>query len=206
MERQLIVTYTPHQNGIAERKNRTIVEMEKCMLIEKAVPFEFWAEAVNTAMYIFNKCPTKSFDKKAHFEAYSGRKLRIKHLRVFCSICYAHIPSHLRQKLDETSVKCIFLGYGTCEKGYRLYDLDSKKMIVPRNVIFDENACWDWKCQSEKSISVPITGVETCEQREEGSSSDRCNVNDESLIPASETCESIENGSRFVPMQNNTGP
>ncbi|KAM1948200.1 hypothetical protein ACFX15_008418 [Malus domestica] len=85
-------------------------------------------------------CPTKSLDKKTHFEVYSGRKPGIKHFKVFGSICYAYIPSHLRQKLDETSVKCIFMGYGTCE-GYTLYNLDSKKMIVSRDVIFDENAC-----------------------------------------------------------------
>ncbi|KAM1739403.1 hypothetical protein ACFX11_015127 [Malus domestica] len=203
MERQLTVAYTPQQNGVAERKNRTIVEMAKCMMVEKGVPLDFWAEAVNTAVYTLNRCPTKALDKKTHFEAYSGRKPGIKHMKIFGSICYAHIPTQLRQKLDETSTKCIFLGYGTCEKGYRLYDLVSKKIIVSRDVIFDENTCWDWESQSDKIISVPLPEVEMRKEREESSSSDRCNVNDES---AHEVCESIENGSRLVPMQNITGP
>nr|XP_028952473.1 uncharacterized protein LOC114822304 [Malus domestica] len=200
MERQLTVAYTPQENGVAERKNRTVVEMEKCMMIEKGVPFDFWVEAVNTIMYILNRCSTKSLDKKTPFEAYSGRKPRIKHLKIFGFICCAHIPNQLRQKLDETSTKCIFLGYGTCEKGYRLYDLVSKKIIVSRDVIVDENACWDWKSQSEKTINVPMPEGRMCEQREEGSSSDKGVVNDESLISSSETYELIENSSRLIPM------
>ena len=63
--------------------------MAKCMLLEKGIPFEFWAEVVNTAVYIFNRCPTKALNKKTHFEAYSGRKPGVKHLRVFGSLCYA---------------------------------------------------------------------------------------------------------------------
>ncbi|KAI5336087.1 hypothetical protein L3X38_026221 [Prunus dulcis] len=87
MERQLTVAYSPQQNGVAERKNRTIVEMAKCMMFEKKMPLEFWAEAVNTAVYILNRCPTKALEKKTTFEAYSGRKPGIKHLRVFGSLC-----------------------------------------------------------------------------------------------------------------------
>ncbi|KAM2893261.1 hypothetical protein FF1_008638 [Malus domestica] len=189
MERQLTVAYTPQQNGVAERKNRTIVEMAKCMMIEKGVRFEHWAEAVNTAVYILNKCPTKSLDKKTYFEAYGGRKPGIKHLNIFGSVCYAYIPRPIRQKLDETSTKCIFLGYDTCEKGYRLYDPISKKIIVSRDVIVDENACWDWKSQSEKTISASILGKKMCKQIVEGNSSDKSDVNDESLASSSETNE-----------------
>ncbi|KAM1578272.1 hypothetical protein ACFX1Z_039846 [Malus domestica] len=206
MERQFTVGYTPQQNGVAERKNRTIVEMSKCMMIEKGVPFEFWAEAVNTSVYILNRCPTKSLDKKTPFEAYSGRKPGIKHLKIFGSVCYAYIPRQVRQKLDETSTKCIFLGYGTCEKGYRLYDPISKKIIVSRDVIVNENACWDWESQSEKIISVSIPGKKLCEHNVEGNSSDKSDENDEFLASSSEANESIENDSRLVQMQSNTGP
>lgn len=60
LERQLTVAYSPQQNGIAERKNITIIEMAKCMMIEKCIPLEFWAKVVNTAVYILNRCLTKS--------------------------------------------------------------------------------------------------------------------------------------------------
>ncbi|CAL9007544.1 unnamed protein product [Prunus brigantina] len=121
-------------NGVAERKNRTIVEMAKCMMFEKSMPLEFWAEAVNTAVYILNRCPTKALDKKTPFEAYSGRKPGIKHLRIFGSLCYAHVPNQQRQKLDLTSKRCVFLGYGSCEKGYRLYNIATGSVIISRDV------------------------------------------------------------------------
>ncbi|CAL9001633.1 unnamed protein product, partial [Prunus brigantina] len=121
-------------NGVAERKNRTIVEMAKCMMFEKSMPLEFWAEAVNTAVYILNRCPTKALDKKTPFEAYSGRKPAIKHLRIFGSLCYAHVPNQQRQKLDLTSKRCVFLGYGSCEKGYRLYNIATGSVIISRDV------------------------------------------------------------------------
>ena len=63
MERQLTVAYSPQQNEVVERKNRTIVEMVKCMMFEKKMPLEFWAEAVNIAVYVLNRCPTKALDK-----------------------------------------------------------------------------------------------------------------------------------------------
>ncbi|CAN6713113.1 unnamed protein product [Malus baccata var. baccata] len=59
MERQLIVSYTPQQNGVAERKNRIVVEMAKSMLHEKGLPYKLWGEAVNTAVYLLNRCPTR---------------------------------------------------------------------------------------------------------------------------------------------------
>ncbi|CAL8083743.1 unnamed protein product [Prunus armeniaca] len=157
MERQLTVAYSPQQNGVAERKNRTIVEMAKSMMFEKSIPLEFWAKAVNTVVYILNICPTKALVKKTPFEAYSGRKPGIKHLRVFGSLCYAHVPNQQRQKLDLASKRCVFLGYASCEKGYRLYNLVTGKVIISRDVVFNEDASWDWNAQQECSVSVPLT-------------------------------------------------
>jgi len=89
MERQLTVSYTPQQNGVSERKNQTVMEMAKSMLHEKGLPKTLWAEAVYTAVYLINRCPTKAVWGKTPFEAWSGRKPSIKHLRVFGCICYA---------------------------------------------------------------------------------------------------------------------
>ncbi|KAI5342698.1 hypothetical protein L3X38_010574 [Prunus dulcis] len=167
MERQLTVAYSPQQNGVAERKNRTIVEMAKCMMIEKGMPLEFWAKTVNTTVYVLNRSPTKALDKKTPFEAYSGRKPGLKHLRVFGSLCSAHVPNPQRQKLDLASNRCAFLGYGSCEKGYRLYNIATKKVIISSDVVFNEEASWDWNAQQECSVSVPLT--EVMSEKEEGS-------------------------------------
>ncbi|CAL8992316.1 unnamed protein product [Prunus brigantina] len=134
IQRQLTVAYSPQQNGVAERKNRTMVEMAKSMLHEKGIPYEFWAETVNTAVYLLNRCPTKSLKKVTPFEAYIGRKPGIAHLKIFGSPCHVLIPSTLRHKLEENSHKCIFVGYGFYEKGYRLFDPSTRKVILSRDV------------------------------------------------------------------------
>ncbi|KAB2625790.1 hypothetical protein D8674_017450 [Pyrus ussuriensis x Pyrus communis] len=85
IQRQLTMSYTPQQNGVSERKNRTVVEMAKTMLHEKGMPYQFWAEAVHTVVYLLNRCPTKALDKKTPFESYNGRKPGIAHLKIFGS-------------------------------------------------------------------------------------------------------------------------
>ncbi|KAI5313515.1 hypothetical protein L3X38_042691 [Prunus dulcis] len=154
IQRQLTVAYSPQQNGVAERKNRTIVEMAKSMLHEKSIPYEFWAEAVNTAVYLLNRCPTKSLNKVTPFEAYTGRKPGIAHLKIFGSPCHVLIPSALRHKLEENSHKCILVGYGLCEKGYRIFDPSSRKVILSRDVHFDEDGLWKWENEQKGEITV----------------------------------------------------
>ncbi|CAL8174177.1 unnamed protein product [Prunus armeniaca] len=131
-----------------------LVEMAKAMLHEKGLPYYLWAEAVHTAIYLLNRCPTRALGDKTPFEAYSGRKPGLAHLKIFGCLCYVHIPSEVRQKLDAKSTKGIFVGYAICEKGYRVYDLATKKIILSRDVVFDENAAWDWKQMSYKQGSV----------------------------------------------------
>ncbi|CAL2229802.1 unnamed protein product [Prunus armeniaca] len=164
IQRQLTVAYSPQQNGVAERKNRTVVEMAKSMLHEKGVPYEFWAEAINTAVYLLNRCPTKALNKVTPFEAYTGRKPGIAHLKIFGSPCHVLIPSALRHKLEENSHKCIFVGYGLCEKGYRLFDPSTRKVTLSRDVTFDENATWQWVNTTEGEMTVPMpTENQSCE-------------------------------------------
>ncbi|KAI5348859.1 hypothetical protein L3X38_001746 [Prunus dulcis] len=156
IQRQLTVAYSPQQNGVAERKNRTVIEMAKSMLHEKSLPYEFWAEAVHTAVYLLNRCPSKSLEKMTPFEAYTGRKPGIAHLKVFGCLCHVLIPSVLRHKLEENSHKCIFVGYGLCEKGYRLYDPKTRKIVLSRDVYFDEEASWKWENPSNVDVGVPM--------------------------------------------------
>ncbi|KAG6501358.1 hypothetical protein ZIOFF_041237 [Zingiber officinale] len=82
VERQLTVRYTPQQNGVTERKNQTIVEMAKSMMHEKGLPKIFWAEAVYTAVYLSNRCPTTTIPNKTPFEAWSGRRPSVNHLKL----------------------------------------------------------------------------------------------------------------------------
>ncbi|KAL0382164.1 UNVERIFIED_CONTAM: Retrovirus-related Pol polyprotein from transposon TNT 1-94 [Sesamum calycinum] len=156
IEHQTTVSYNPQQNGVSERKNRTVMEMARSMLQEKHLPKAFWAEAVYTAVYLLNRCPTKAVQNMTPIEAWSGKKPSAKHLRVFGSICYVHIPTEKRHKLEEKTEKGIFLGYSTQSKGYRIYNLKTKKLIISRDVEFDEDAMWNWDEEKVERQSVMI--------------------------------------------------
>ncbi|KAB2605945.1 retrovirus-related Pol polyprotein from transposon TNT 1-94 [Pyrus ussuriensis x Pyrus communis] len=145
------------ENGVVERKNRTLVEMAKTMLHDRGMPYFLWAEAMHTAVYILNRCPTKALGNITPFEAYIGRKPGIAHLKIFGSLCYVHVPIELRQKLDAKSTKGVFVGYETCEKGYRVLDPISKKLILSRDVVFDEEASWNWKENPQQSMQMVET-------------------------------------------------
>ena len=77
----------------------------------KRLPKFFWAEAVSCAVYLSNRSPTKNVRDQTPQEAWSGRKPSVKHLRIFRSIAYAHVPHQGRAKLDDRSVKYVFVGY-----------------------------------------------------------------------------------------------
>lgn len=143
--RQLTVSRTPQQNSVAERKNRTIVEMARSMLKGKGLPNLYWAEAVNTAVYILNRSPTKAVRNKTPYEAWNKKKPMVDHFKIFGSTAYALIPSQNREKFDEKGQKLVFVGYSDESKGYRLLDPTTNKITVSRDVVFDEAASWDWK-------------------------------------------------------------
>ncbi|KAM1496365.1 hypothetical protein ACFXTO_030979 [Malus domestica] len=163
IERQLTIAYSPQQNGVAERKNRTIVEMAKCMIFEKELPNNLWCEAVNTSVYLLNRSPTKAVKNTTPFEKFSGRKPGVKHLKVFGSVCYSLIPGNLRHKLEETSVMGVCIGYGTCEKGYRVLNPLTQKVLLSRDVIFDEHGRWDWEKHKVKEVCIPLSAIESSE-------------------------------------------
>ncbi|KAI5343049.1 hypothetical protein L3X38_010925 [Prunus dulcis] len=155
LERQLTVAYSPQQNGVAERKNRIVLEMARTMMHEKQIPLKFWVEAVNTAIYLQNRSPTSALDNTTPFEKFSGGKPGVKHLRIFGSLCHIHIPSQKRHKLEETGMKGVFLGYRICEKGYRVFNLETKKIELSRSVIFNEKAMWNWELNEPEQVTIP---------------------------------------------------
>ncbi|RVW37270.1 Retrovirus-related Pol polyprotein from transposon TNT 1-94 [Vitis vinifera] len=140
-------------NGVAERKNRTVVEMARSMMKAKNLSNHFWAEGVATAVYLLNISPTKAVLNRTPYEAWYGRKPWVSHLKVFDSVAYTLIDSHNRSKLDEKSIKCIFIGYCSQSKGYKLYNPVSGKIIVSRNVVFDEKASWTWRIPASPTPS-----------------------------------------------------
>nr|GEZ70373.1 ribonuclease H-like domain, reverse transcriptase, RNA-dependent DNA polymerase [Tanacetum cinerariifolium] len=101
--RQLTTPYSPQQNGVVERRNRTIMFTTRCMMKATNMPINFWAEAVRHTIYILDRVPTKSLEDFTPYEAIKQRKPNLENLRVFGCIAYAKIPSQHLTKLDDRS-------------------------------------------------------------------------------------------------------
>ncbi|KMQ86103.1 retrovirus-related pol polyprotein from transposon tnt 1-94 [Lasius niger] len=120
---ELSCPYTPQQNGRAERVNRTLVEIARCLMTEANLDPSYWSEAINTAIYLKNRWPCK---------VYLKINLRLN--------AFAHIPKELRKKLDPKSQELIFVGYSNETKGYRLINpKNPRKIITSRDVKFIES-------------------------------------------------------------------
>lgn len=131
--------HTSQQNGVTERKNRTLVECVHNMLQGKNISNGFWDEAIIIVVYLKNRSPTKGLELKTCFEAFYGYKPKVIHLKVFGCKEFSHIPKDERRKLDEKSIKCIFIGYYDDQKSCRLFDPNTHRVIASRDVVFHEN-------------------------------------------------------------------
>jgi transposase InsO family protein len=138
--RQTSAPYTPQQNGVAERANRTIVEMARSMLHAQNLKLDLWAEAVVNAVYTRNRCPTSAVEGMTPEQAWSGRQPCVAHMRIFGCIAYAKVPDERRTKLEAKALKCVFLGYCEGTKAYRLMSVDTRKIIRSRDVTFCEES------------------------------------------------------------------
>ena len=152
---------TPQQNGVAERFNRTLVESSRSMLLDAELPQKFWAEAVSTAAYLKNRCPTRAIDEMTPYEVWNGVKPKVEHLRVFGCDAYAHIPKDERGKFDAKARKCIFMGYSRETKGYRLYDPIRQKILHSRDVRFNEEKKIDYEDDKEADENRRVVPDET---------------------------------------------
>eukprot|EP00253_Pinus_taeda_P022805 PITA_22805 len=105
IKRELIVPYNPKQNGVVERKNRSIEESVKAMLHDQDLRKSLWGEATKTTVYIPNRCPRRSLDKKIPKEVFTRKKPYVDHLRISGCLVYIDIPKDKRKKLDPFGIK-----------------------------------------------------------------------------------------------------
>ena len=96
--------YNPQQNGISERKNRTIMEAARAMLHDQDIPMHLWAEAARTTVYVQNRTPHRALENKTPEEDFSGKKPKVIHLRIFSCPVYIHIPKEKGKNLQERRV------------------------------------------------------------------------------------------------------
>lgn len=129
--------YSPQQNGLAERMNRTIIEKARCMLIDSKLAKTFWAEAVHAAVNVINAIVC-SATNIAPNERWNGKMCDFADFKVFGCRAMAWLPKEKRSKLDEKSNEYIFLRKADDTKAYRLYDVEKRKVIISRDVVFLE--------------------------------------------------------------------
>ena len=118
--------------------------MARSLLKSKGLPGQFWGEAIATAVYLLNRAPTKSVCGMTPYEALYKVKPRVDHLRTFG--CIGHVKKvgwHLPKLVDRSS-EMVFIGYEPNSKAYRLFDPRTKKLCVSRDVVFEEDRCWEW--------------------------------------------------------------
>ncbi|PWA61729.1 zinc finger, CCHC-type [Artemisia annua] len=151
--RQLIAPYSPQQNGVVERKNRTVLSTTRSMMKAMKLPLTFWAEAVKHAIYILNRVPTRALEDKTPYEALYNRKPNLENLRIFGCTAYAKITIPHLKKLDDRSIPMVYLGVEEGSKASRLYDPVGKKKHVSRDVKFMETKPWDWDKSEEDTCT-----------------------------------------------------
>ncbi|XP_012850949.1 PREDICTED: uncharacterized protein LOC105970659 [Erythranthe guttata] len=129
---------TPQQNGVVERKNRTLQEMARVMMNAKEIAPRFWAEAVNTACHIINRVYLRPGTTKTPYEIWKGKKPQLNYLRTFGCTCYILNDREQLGKFDARSDQGIFLGYSRNSHAYRIFNLRTKSVMESAYVQFDD--------------------------------------------------------------------
>ena len=133
--------YTPQQNGVAERKNRHLVETARTLLLHHKVPQRFWGDAILDACYLINRMPSSVLhDQIPHSILLPTQPLFYLPSRVFGCICFVHILTPRQDKLSVKATKCIFLRYSRLQRGYHCYSPDTNRYFISTDVTFFEDS------------------------------------------------------------------
>ncbi|GJU43783.1 retrovirus-related pol polyprotein from transposon TNT 1-94 [Tanacetum coccineum] len=129
---------TPEQNGVVERRNRTLVEAARTMLSAAKVPLFFWAEAIATACFTQNRSLVIPRHEKTPYHIINARKPSVKFFHIFGSLCYIVRDGENLDKMKEKGDACIFVGYSTQSKAYRVFNKRTRMIVETIHVNFDE--------------------------------------------------------------------
>ena len=158
IHRHLTAPYSPQQNGVVERRNRTLMEMTRSIMKAMEVPNYLWGEGVRHATYVINRVATRTLKIMTPYECLKKKKPNVEHLRVFGCVCFARSEAPYLRKLDDRSRTMVHLGVEPGSKAYRLYDPINRKIVVSRDVVFDENRVWKWNSSGKETmITLPET-------------------------------------------------
>ena len=125
---------------MVERKNRHILEVTRSLLIDGNVPSHLWGEDVRSVVYLMNRTPSSVLNFRRSLDVLSDHCILPSMVslppHIFECVMYVHLHPHQCTKLEERALKCVFIGYGSTQKGYRAYHPPSKKFYISMDVIF----------------------------------------------------------------------
>jgi transposase InsO family protein len=140
IKRKFFVTRTPQQNGVVERKNRTIQKMARTMLMDSKLIDIFLTRVVHTTVHIQNRLILINNTNKTPYELWKGRPANVKHFRTFGSKCYIKREDGRMGKFDSHVDKGVLVGYSSTRKAYKCYNLILNKVMESINVTIDETS------------------------------------------------------------------
>jgi hypothetical protein len=140
IEVQMTASYSPAQNGAAERLNRTLVDLARAMMIAREIPSYLWEYAIAYAIYVRERASTRTLKGKTPYEAWTGVKPNVAHLREFGTPVYVLLQGPKEQaKMLPRSKPYVFLGFHDGSKSVKYYDADTKRVLTSRNFQFLTN-------------------------------------------------------------------
>ena len=199
IKRHKTCPYTPQQNGISERMNRTIMDKVRSMLNETGLDESYWAEAASTAVYVINRSPSASIQFDIPEERWSDRSPDYSHLKSFGCVAYVH---QVKEKTNSRAAKGIFIGYAQGTRGYRVWLIDEQKVVISKDVVFNEDQLFkdleaeksnSKKEQNERVTKKKVTFKSVLEDICEGETSDSGGATEEEEIQGLKSVE--EDGS-----------
>ena len=137
IKRQTSTPRTPPQNGIAERRNRSVIDCARTLIMEKNVALKYQREALIIVVYTLNRDQIKKGTHATPFELWYGHSPNVKHFKISGYKCYI-LKESWNRKFDAKSEESIFLGYYTRSKAYKCLNINTNKVVESTNVKFDE--------------------------------------------------------------------
>jgi hypothetical protein len=140
IKRELTIPYNPQQNGVAERKNRKIMEEVKTMIHCQYRLMHFWAKVARSSVYVQNRLSHSALGFKTPEEMFSRKKLEVSHIKIFGCLVFVHILKERRTKMDPSGKKGILVGHCEVSKAFIIYIPGYHHIEININVTFDEDA------------------------------------------------------------------